>query len=372
MGRTKHGANDHIGMASLVIALLAPASSIHAIRWANAFVRDGHEVHLITQHEPLPGLGPGVELHRLPHWAGLGYLFNGLRLKRLLNHLRPDVVNAHYATGYGTLARNAGMVPVVLNAWGSDVYDFPERGAVHRWWLRGNLSRADQLVSTSEAMADHIRTLYPSMARPIVVPFGVNMELFKPGNPKAGMEGPLVLGTVKSLAPVYGIDRLMRAFAQLLKMDSPAGLRLRIVGDGPQRNELERLAEELGIAGRIDLVGAVPHARVPDELRKLSVYVALSRAESFGVAVVEASACGLPVVVSDAGGLPEVVQDGMTGFVVPGGDPQVAAQRIQQLLADPALRERMGKAGRNMVQERYEQSRCVDRMIAVLQQAAGL
>src|SRR5690606_4564709 len=189
-------------------------------------------------------------------------------------------------TGYGTLARHVGKVPLVLNVWGSDVYDFPERGAVHRWWLRGNLSRADQLVSTSEAMADHARTLYPGLARPIVVPFGVNTEMFKPGDPKVEEQATLAVGTVKSLAPVYGIGRLMRAFAQLLEMDVPADLRLRIVGDGPQRKELERLAGELGIAARTDLVEAVPHAQVPDELRKLAVYVALSRAESFGVAVV--------------------------------------------------------------------------------------
>jgi len=355
---------------SLVIALLAPASSVHAIRWANAFVRGGHEVHLITQHEPLPGLDAEVVLHRLPHWAGLGYLFNGLRLKRLLNLLRPDVVNAHYATGYGTLARNVGKVPLVLNVWGSDVYDFPRRGPIHRWWLGGNLRRADLLVSTSGAMADHTRTLYPGLARPIVVPFGVNTELFKPGDPKAGVEAALVLGTVKSLAPVYGIDRLMQAFAQLLKMDVPADLRLRIVGDGPQRKELERLAGELGITDRTDLVEAVPHAQVPEELRKLSVYVALSRSESFGVTVLEASACGVPTVVSDAGGLPEVVRDGVTGYVVADGDPQLAAQQIHQLLSAPALRERLGAAGRRLVQELYEESLCVDRMTAVLQQAS--
>src|SRR5690606_2847027 len=102
---------NKMSMAPLVIALLAPASSVHTIRWANAFVRGGHKVHLITQHEPLPGLHTGVRLHRLPHRAGLGYLFNGPRLKRLLKHLRPDVVNAHYATGYGTLARHVGKVP---------------------------------------------------------------------------------------------------------------------------------------------------------------------------------------------------------------------------------------------------------------------
>jgi glycosyltransferase involved in cell wall biosynthesis len=76
------------------------------------------------------------------------------------------------------------------------------------------------------------------------------------------------------------------------------------------------------------------------------------------------------VVVSDAGGLPEVVRDGVTGFVVPEGDPVVAARRVEQLLADPEACARMGAAGRAFVVEHFERSRCVDRMIAVLQQAA--
>ena len=126
------------------------------------------------------------------------------------------------------------------------------------------------------------------------------------------------------------------------------------------------MAARLGVSERMDMVGGVAHEKVPEELHKLDVFVALSRAESFGVAVVEASACGLPVVVSDSGGLPEVVQDRVTGFVVPGGDPQEVANLLRQLLADRALRERMGAEGARFVNEHYEWGRCVDRMLEVL------
>lgn len=346
------------------ILLVAAANSVHTVQWANAFAGRGHRVHLATQHAPLPQLAPAVQVHRLPHRRGTGYLLNR-GLARLADQLRPDVVNVHYASGYGSLVRGLKDVPVVLNVWGSDVYEFPDRSPLHRAWLLGNLKAARTIVSTSEAMAARVRQLLPDAPPITVVPFGVDTTVFTPAaSPGEG----LPVGTVKTLAPTYGIDRLMQAFAQL---PTTSGLRLRIVGDGPEREVLIRLAAQLGVADRTDMVGAVPHARVPDELRKLSVYVALSRAESFGVAVIEASACGLPVVVSDAGGLPEVVRDGVTGFVVPGGDPRVAARRIQELLADPALRTRMGTMGRQFVQERYERSRCVDRMIAVLQQAAN-
>lgn len=348
------------------IALLAPGNSVHAQRWANAFAARGSTVHLITQHTPLPGMDPRVVLHVLPHRAGLGYFTNGPRVRRLLRHLVPDVVNAHYATGYGTLARWCKPFPLVLNVWGSDVYDFPTKSALHRWWLCGNLQNADRVVSTSETMADRTRSICPVLARPAVVPFGVDLALFKPMPRTAGTSAPLVVGTVKTLAHKYGIDLLLRAFALLVGDAGFPQVRLRIVGNGPQCKELKQLAADLGIADRVDMAEGVAHGRVPEELHKLDVYVALSRAESFGVAVVEASACGLPVVVSDAGGLPEVVQDGVTGYVVPGGDPPGAADQLRQLLADRALRERMGAQGVRLVHERYEWGYCVDRMLEVL------
>ncbi len=354
---------------NLKIAMLAPGSSVHTLRWANAFAARGHTVHLVTQHQPLPGVDTAVKIHHLPHWSGLGYLLNGPRLKRLLNEIRPDVVNAHYASGYGTLARSVGKVPLVLNVWGSDVYDFPARSALHRRWLLANMRHASRIVSTSRAMAIRVSELLPNGPVAKVVPFGVDTELFKPA-PIRG-NGPMTVGTVKSLAPAYGIDRLIRTFTHLMPTYANTGLRLRIVGDGPKRNELMRLAADLGVADHMAMVGAVPHAQVPDELHKLDVYVALSRSESFGVAVIEASACGLPVVVSDAGGLPEVVRDGVTGFVVPGGDPETAALRIGQLLQDATLRGNMGRAGRAHVLEQYGWNTCVDKQLAILQEVAG-
>ncbi|MBX2973691.1 MAG: glycosyltransferase [Flavobacteriales bacterium] len=351
------------------VLLIAAASSVHTVRWANAFVQRGLQVHLISQHAPLPALSPSVALHRFPHRGGLGYLLNRRRAARLVRSIRPDVVNAHYASGYGSLVRGLKEVPVVLNVWGSDVYEFPDRSALHRWWLLRNLRAAHRIVSTGHAMAQRVKALLPGAAPVDVVPFGVDLDVFRPADRRGN--DPVAIGTVKALAHTYGVDRLLQAFALLLRMDGLPEARLRIVGDGPQRAELERIATGLGIAEQVDFIGAVPHGQVPDALRKLDIYVALSRAESFGVAVIEASACALPVVVSDAGGLPEVVRDGDTGFVVPQGDPAVAAQRLHQLILDGVLRERMGAAGRRWVREQYEWSHCVDRMIAVLQQAAG-
>lgn len=354
------------------VLLLSGASSVHTIRWANAFAQQpGMEVHLVSQHDPIDALGPAVVFHRLPHLKGAGYITNGPRLRALVRRLKPGVVNVHYATGYGTLAHWVGDVPLVLNVWGSDVYDFPDEGAIHRRLVQRNLRRADRLVSTSEAMADRVQALCPELPRATVVPFGVDTDLFRPSATRPVNER-LVVGTVKVLASKYGIDTLMHAFARVVQHHgADAGLRL--VGEGPQEQELRALAERSGLGGRIAFIPRVAHERVPDELARFDVYAALSRldSESFGVAVIEASACGLPVVVSDAGGLPEVVRDGVTGLVVRRDDPLAAAKAIAGLLADPALRTRMGDAGRAHVQERYQWAHCVARMCSVLRGAAG-
>lgn len=353
------------------ILLLSGASSVHTIRWANAFARRGEEVHLVSQHAPIDPLDPAVQLHRFPHYQGGGYLINRRRLQALVLELQADVVNAHYATGYGTLARAVGSVPLVLNVWGSDVYDFPEGGPLHRALVRRNLRHADRIVSTSHAMAKRTRQVCPGLGEIAVVPFGVDIDLFSPAAAAPDPLDGLVVGTVKSLAPKYGVGILVDAFA-LICREHP-GLRLRLVGTGPQEAELKQRAKDLGIAASVDWVGRIAHAQVPQQLHRMDVYVALSKldSESFGVAVIEASACGLPVVVSDVGGLPEVVVHESTGFVVPRANAVAAAEKIDVLLRSRAIRERMGKAGRELVQRRYEWKHCVDLMLDVLREAAS-
>lgn len=351
------------------VLMLSGASSVHTIRWANAMAAKGVAVHLVTQHDPVDPLLPEVTVHRFPHVKGLGYIVNGPRLKRLMVELQPDVVNAHYASGYGTLARWVGRTPLVLNVWGSDVYQFPEEGPVQLRLLRDNLKRADRVVSTSKAMAARVREVCPAIAEIDVVPFGVDISVFTPQSERSKEANTLVVGTVKSLAETYGIDLLIEAFALLGKQMEPLPV-LRLVGSGPQESELRALVRKKGLMDRVTFVPRVAHDKVPAELAKLDVYVALSRQESFGVAVIEASACELPVVVSNVGGLPEVVIDASTGFLVPANDPASAALRITELLASEDLRHRMGKAGRAFIEKEYGWNASVDRMLCVLKAAA--
>jgi glycosyltransferase involved in cell wall biosynthesis len=348
------------------VALLADGASIHVIRWANALALRGHEVHVISHRHDARQLDASVGRHVLGWKPPLGYFVNAGALRRVLADLRPDLLNTHFASGYGTLGRTSGFHPNVLSVWGSDVYEFPERSPLHRALLRANLRRADWVCSTSHDMADRIRGVAP-VERLSVVAFGIDVDRFapQPSSEPDRSDGDVVVGTVKTLRTTYGIDLLVRAFASTRERvaaerpDLAERLRLVVVGGGPEEANLRRLAEALGVADRTTFVGPVPHGEVPTYLRSLDVYVALSRRESFGVAVLEASAVGVPVVVADVGGLPEVVLDGTTGFVVAAEDPLAAAEAIRRLVLDRAARERMGAAGRRHVAERYDWSQSV-------------
>jgi glycosyltransferase involved in cell wall biosynthesis len=359
------------------IAMLANAASVHTVRWANALAERGLQIELISLEKAAPSLTPKVVCHELSMPRPWGYYLAAGKTWRLLRESQPDLLHAHYASGYGTLARRCLYRPAILSVWGSDVYKFPRKSPLHRRLVRKNILSADRVFSTSKAMAEEAVRVCGSLAQLSITPFGVDTELFYPhSGPR--LTQSIVIGTVKTLRLIYGVDTLVRGFALCRQQIAHAGLveladrmRLKIVGDGPERAALERLVAEVGVAPVTQFSGAVPYDRVIEMLHELDVYVAVSRSESFGVAVLEASAVGLPVVVSNVGGLPEVVKKDKTGLIVPPDNPEALAAELSRLVTDTALRQKLGDAGRHYVVENYRWEDCVSRMIELYEEVVG-
>lgn len=351
------------------VLLVGPSTSAHLQQWTRVLTDAGIDVEVATLH---PSDRIDVAQHVLRPSAPAGYVLGGWSLRRAIARARPDVVHVHYLTGYGTLGRTVRSVPVVASAWGSDVMHFPTRTPLHRWLVRGNVARSMRVCVTSRAMVPAVEALGVGASRLRLTPFGVDVDRFRPVQRDGSPADEIVIGTVKTLDPIYGIDILIDAFAaarQMVDESTAVRLRLRIVGDGPSRRDLEDRVSRLGLDGLVTFVGAIPHAEVPAALAGLDVFVALSRRESFGVAVLEASAAGLPVVVASVGGLPEVVDAGVTGVVVPPEDPERAARAIVSLVTDHERRAAFGRAGRSFVQERYSWPVCASTMIAIYEDA---
>jgi len=318
-------------------------------------------VHIVSKEAAKTDLHPQVPVVQLPVPNGAGYFLNAPFLRATLKRLKPSLLHVHYASGYGTLGSLAGYHPFLLSVWGSDVYEFPRRSLLHKQLFMRALRHPDRISSTSRDMA---REVSRYTDRPIsVCPFGVDTKLFAP-RPTAPLFATedLVIGTVKTLEPVYGIDILLKAFAKVTTWHRELPLKLLIVGSGSEKSTLVNLAQTLGILSHVRFVDAVPHRRVSDYLNMLTIGVMPSRRESFGVAALEAGACEVPVVVSRVGGLPEVVEDGATGLVVTEESVDETASAIDRLIRDPALRRRMGRAARTRVEKLYSWSASLDAM----------
>lgn len=368
--------------SGMKVLLLGGGSVVHTQRWANGLAEAGVQVVCASQHPFIDGGWlPQVRRVRLPYAGSSGYFLNATAVRRLYREHGCQLLNAHYATGYGVLATLSGVQPRLVSVWGSDVYDFPVKSLLHRALVRWVLGRAQGVASTSLVMAEQVRRVMPAGwgGDIALTPFGVDLQRFAPASAARDEPHPLVIGTVKTLAYKYGIDTLIRAYRLLandreLAAALPQGVRLRLVGGGDQRAELEALVRTLGVQDQVEFTGATPHSAVPRWLHGFDIYVAASRldSESFGVAVIEASACGLPVVVTRVGGLPEVVLEGETGLVVKREDPLELAAALKRLALDPALRRRLGGRGREHVADLYEWGACVERMAEVYSRVGRL
>ncbi|MDP9804989.1 glycosyltransferase [Acinetobacter calcoaceticus] len=356
------------------LVILSSANSIHTIQWAKYLANLGIDVHVVSQHPASQDFPQHIPVHILPFKGFLGYFLNSFALKKLVKLINPDIVNVHYASGYGTTARLTNFHPYVLSVWGSDVFEFPFRSPLHRYLLKRNLAVADTIASTSIAMSNQTQQFLIQNRNIPITPFGVDFSKFNKNKIKNTDQDVITIGTVKTLKHVYGIDILIHALAkvyQLLKQQNCEfieKIKFRIVGGGPDLQSLQQLACDLGIKHLTTFVGRVDHQDVPEELGKLDIYVALSRQESFGVAVLEAQAMGLPVVVSNVGGLPEVVQSGKTGYIVETENPDQAAEMIVKLILDQNLRDEFAINAENFSRQNFSWEACAQNMQKVYQE----
>ena len=287
------------------------------------------------------GGGMAANLRRRP-WAAPLLLLSMLRVVRRAAR-DADLVHAHWLLT-AAVARLAGK-PYVVTLHGSgsagrfsDVELARRRPALVRALLR----RAGGVICVSETVAAAVRA---AGVEAVVIPNGVRV----PDEPAAPEEPPRPL-YVGRLSPEKNIDTLVEAVGDL---------GLVVAGDGP----LRRL-----VPGAL---GAVPHAEVERLLERAAVVVAPCEREGFGLAAAEAMAVGRPVVAAAGGALLELVSDGETGLLVPPRDAPALRAAVQRLLADPALRERLGAAARERARERFGWEAVTERTLEVYRQAVA-
>lgn len=273
----------------------------------------------------------------------------------------------HLAAGL-PVARMLGK-PMVMKVGGSNVIPVMRTSRAGRWeldWMQKWGVRILVLNEgmTEEAVADgFVRKQITWMPNP------VDVEEFRPAEEgeasawrqRHGLPADAVIATyVGRLSREKGLPELLRGFAQAARSNPKALLLL--IGDGAQRQELEALAQTLGLLpNQIRFAGRVDIQQVPLWLRASDVFTLISPSEGFSCALLEAMSAGLPSVVSDIPANRQLIDHEIHGLTVPFGDDAAAGQAFTRLLADPVLRQRMGQTARQRVSDNYSTHRVVDR-----------
>jgi glycosyltransferase involved in cell wall biosynthesis len=286
--------------------------------------------------------------------------FDPMLLVRLARTLRADVVHTHlvHADVYGGVAARLRRAQLVSTKHNDD----PFRIGSFRFVERGLARLADRIVTITESLrrftveqvgvpADKVETIHYGLDD-LPQPWGENAPDAVPARAR-------VLLAVSRLTRQKGIDVAVRAVRSL-----PDDTVLVVLGEGPEREALERLTRELGVEGRVFLLGRVPD--VAAWLRRASVLAHPARWEGFGLGVLEAMLAGLPVVAANVSSLPELVVDGTTGFLVSPDDPSALALGVARALEQPQL----GEAGRQRALREFSVARMADLTVSLYESLA--
>jgi len=356
------------------ILFLANTNDIHTIRWVNELDVQGHEIHLVNCSNHKGNienpLNKSVHQYNLPFPAKIGYYLNALALKRLYKKINPDVCNAHYASGYGTLARKAKLDKLVLSVWGADVYDFPNKSKFHMKVIKKNLCYSQVIASTSTVMKRQVRSIIGDSKTIYVTPFGINLDRFRRIK-KHEVKKQVVIGIVKKLEPKYGVKYLIEAFNELCNdndiIKEKISPTLEIVGTGSQEKQLKSLVFKKGISDKVLFHGRLPNEKIPEKLDSFDIFALSSvlDSESFGVVAVEAMAAGLPVIATDVDGFTEVVDNNETGEIVPRGNTDALYKGLKKLCLSSELRSLYGLNGRKKVEKLYSFDTNVKYMVSI-------
>jgi glycosyltransferase involved in cell wall biosynthesis len=321
----------------------------------------GWDIRFLMLHEHEPGAwdfareltARGIPLDAIPLAADVDPVAF-VRLAGYLARRRPTILHTHlvHADVYGQLAGVVSGVPIRF----STKHGFNEFRENPGFALgdRAIASLAHAHIAISRGLARYLEDVEGFDGASFeVVHYGIEPD-GEPG-PYVGREPRLLC--VGRLIPIKGHIVLLRAFAEA-RAAIPE-LRLDIAGRGPLEPALRALAKELGVDDAVRFLGYV--APVQQAIEESALVVVPSMGEGFGMVALEAMERARPVIAAEIGGLGELVEEGVTGFLVPPGEAEPLAAAIAALAADPALRARMGSAGRRRAVDRFLQERCTDR-----------
>jgi len=287
-------------------------------------------------------------------------------VEKLAKKYNVNITHAHFAypEGYvGLLTKKRTGKPLVVTLHGVDILVEPAVKYGCRLdpkidlIVRRVLRDADRVIAASSATYKKALELGCSASKLILIPNAVDVKRFNlgvsgfPVREMLGLGKKPVIFILGAHEPHKGIKYLIKAIPTVLK-DVPNAFFL-IGGDGSLRSSHEVLVKELGVSENVIFTGYIPLEETPQFYAACDIFVVPSVVEAFGLVTIEAMACGKPVIGTNVGGIPDIIEDGVNGYLVKTKDFGALAEKILILLKDSDLREKMGKAGRETVEKKF-------------------
>jgi len=283
-----------------------------------------------------------------------------VELRRILRDVRPDVVHAGPVQTCAFIAALAGAKPLVTMSWGSDLLkDAYESGLMKRL-TRYSLGRSDALVGDCRAVQEAAADFGFPTERVTLFPWGVDLQRFQPAaaepsglRQRLGWQENFVVLSLRSWEPIYGVDVVVKAFAQALPQRPD--LRLILLGNGSLAGQIQQLLHREELHPYVHLGGQVSQNDLPGLYHAADLYVSASHSDGSSVSLMEALASGLPVLVSDIPGNREWVEPGApeaVGALFPDGDSNALAEGILRAAGDPNGLAGQRRAARALAERR--------------------
>jgi len=284
---------------------------------------------------------------------------------------RIDLVHAHAALpcGHTAMLLHAELgIPYVITVHGLDAFSTTQvSGRVGEWCRRISqhvFRNANRVICVSERVREKVLEGAGGACSTVVVYNGVNPDMFSP--PVNPLQGLSVL-SVGNLIPIKGHELLLRAIAKI-SSEFPA-LTCDIIGSGPEKDRLQKLAAELRIAERVRFAGRQSRAKVAEAMRACTVFALPSRYEGLGCVYLEAMSCGKPAIACRGQGISEVIRDGWNGALVSDNDAHELAGTLAVLLRDEPRRRRIGAAARNTILQGFTLAHQAEHLARIFQES---
>lgn len=282
-----------------------------------------------------------------------------------------DIINTHFAVPSGPAGyflSRAMKIPNVLSIHGGDIYDPSKSSSPHRTPIFSKvvysmLKSADRVVAQSTDTKRNAYTYY-KIDRPIdVIPLGIKKPVFKnKSRSDFDLKGDeIVFCTIGRLVKRKNIDDICSILSGL---KNECKFKLLVIGEGPQRSHLEKLALQLGLNSDVRFLGSVSDEAKFQLLALSDFYLSTALHEGFGLVFLEAMECGLPIICYDRGGQRDFLESGKTGFLVEFGNRHAFGSRIVELIKNPQVRASMREYNRRLIKKYYINT-CAQRYVSL-------